>query len=820
MATACNARLIRALMIGSAAAALGAGASFAQTAPPPADQGANTLQEIVVTARKKEENVQTTPLAMTALNANMLQKAQINSVNDLGTVVPSLLTKIEPSVGSSSTIALRGFVDTNPTNLLGDGPVALYVDGVYMGRDTGNTVSLVDLSRVEVEAGPQGTLFGRNVTGGAISLYTKPPAKTFGMEEKLSYGSFNDVLTRTTVDTGELGDTGFYAKLAYMHHQNEGYGVTNTLAPKKADNPGAANENFYYFALHGTLGPKITVDYKFDWASEHDQSYSDQTIGGSAAFVALHGHPLSGTPFPILGTPGPGGTIEVQPNFMSTVAQSYVGPNIVQTGGHALTVNYEVNDDISLKSITAYRSVSQFAIDNFGGNGNQIGLNLNPATGAVTPGPLDILYTKGGDNNQYQLSEELQLNGKFDRFTYVAGLYYFDEHVGQNLVTTHATFPLFLAPGVAAAIQVGDTVNAVYDGEAASRAGYFDTTYKPAGFDDKLELSAGIRYTWDTKSIDQSYGSIRPGFDDYFAKYGLPDVRKRNNYFNIAGSGAIKYQWTPAVMTYLRVGNSYRAGGFNPENSSTGAGANSFAPEGVLSWETGIKSDWLDHHLRINADVYYTDYTGMQVNLVGSSQGFSSFTGNAGRARMIGFETQFTILPADGWQMDGSLGIIAPKFLQYQEVQGIGAPNLASIAEFQDLPDTTASADLQYSFKPMPAGDLTLRVDWSFRSRTYSGIDPSTSSSGLNGIAGSTPGFSPYTHQGSAPPFHDVGAEITLANIPVNFHDSTLEVEVYGKNLLDKHDVLLSTDIISGLGFANEAWGPGRTFGVMLLGKF
>jgi iron complex outermembrane recepter protein len=162
-------------------------------------------------------------------------------------------------------------------------------------------------------------------------------------------------------------------------------------------------------------------------------------------------------------------------------------------------------------------------------------------------------------------------------------------------------------------------------------------------------------------------------------------------------------------------------------------------------------------------------------------------------------------LPADGWRLDGTFGFIDPKYQTYYA--SIPDPNIAQTdgIKFSNLPTTTASADAQYSFARTSVGDPIVRLDWNHTSRRYTSNNPVTL---------------PYFLQGSAPPFDNVGAEITLANIPLNIHGVTIDAEAYGKNLLGHHDVLISSDVISGLGFANEQWGPGRQFGLMLTGRF
>jgi iron complex outermembrane receptor protein len=849
----------RLLASASAGAMLAIGlASGATAQSAPSNQTAgNTLETIVVTARKREENLQTTPLAITAFSANMLARQQINTTEDLQNLVPSLV--IVPTAGNIGTdlVSLRGFSAANPTNLLEDAPIGTYLDGVYIGRSMGNIMALIDMERVEVEAGPQGTLFGRNVTGGAISYFTKQPAKQFGVQEKVGYGSFNDFITRTTIDSGELGDTGFYAKLAYMHHDNDGY-EHNPLA-KSGEDPGAIHSNSLFFALHGNLSSKITMDYKADYDVEHDQSPAEQIIGGTAAFVGLFGtesNSIPGsTPFPVLGTPGPtytpntpGATPQptffVQPKFNINQSQPASPASRLHVGGQSLTLNLEVNDDVSVKSITGYRTMDLLTYSNFGGNtglqqGYQIiAASLNPAgpthgfpiSTFPTAVPLYILSTHNDAAHQFQWSEELQLNGKFSRGNYVVGLYYFDENVRVDSEDTPTTVALLLpalppgtpgfpngyslppfgmAGGLVVATNQKDT------GETTSRAVYGDVNYTPPVLSDKLELSGGIRWTWDTKHIDESVP--------------VPSTGTRN-WYNLAGSGAVKYRWTNDVMTYLRIGSAYKAGGYNPQQGNT-----AFNPEGVISYEAGVKSDWLDHHVRVNADVYYTDYTNQQIDQSAFTNGsFTPSVINAGRSTYTGFEAQASILPARGWQLDGGIGLIAPKYLQFNAAAGcpVGGPvtaacpagvyippqNIADVANFAYMAKLTLSGDVQYSFEPMPFGDLTIRGDWHYRSRLN--FDPiPVHSIGTPGTPNYVEGH-PFSSLSSAPPFNDVGMEITLANIPIKSTGMTFDAEAYAKNLLGYHPVLTATELTTGLGWTNEVWGAGRTFGIMLTGKF
>ncbi len=185
--------------------------------------GAGQLEEIVVTARKTEEKLQVAPVSITALSAPPSSKSRASRRPvQLNGLAPNLNFSQGSGYGTSCNVSMRG-VNQADNVLTNDAPVALYLDGVYMGRQMACNFDMVDLERVEILRGPQGTLFGRNTTGGAINFITKAPSDDFSIEQKVEYGSFNDFRTRTEVNTGLIADTGLKALIAYSHHQNDGY---------------------------------------------------------------------------------------------------------------------------------------------------------------------------------------------------------------------------------------------------------------------------------------------------------------------------------------------------------------------------------------------------------------------------------------------------------------------------------------------------------------------------------------------------------------------------------------------------------------------
>jgi iron complex outermembrane receptor protein len=274
----------RRILIGTAAV----GAAFAlapmQTAIAQTEQRAAALEEVVVTARKREENLQTTPVAVSAISAEALERNRMVRIDDLQKQVPSLVIYANPGHMGTPTFAIRGISATDfiPTN---ENPVAVYVDGVYVARPIGALFSLGDLERVEVLRGPQGTLNGRNATAGSIALYTKAPGDRFGVQQKLSYGTYNDFSSRTTVDTGPIGSTGLSARFAYMHHEVDGF-YRNTLTTR-SNSPGARNSESFTFALRGEWGDRFTADYRFDFSDTVGQGSPTQVVVSTPTWLTF-----------------------------------------------------------------------------------------------------------------------------------------------------------------------------------------------------------------------------------------------------------------------------------------------------------------------------------------------------------------------------------------------------------------------------------------------------------------------------------------------------------------------------------------------------
>jgi iron complex outermembrane receptor protein len=761
-----------------AVAPVSAGVAHAQAAAAE-DRGA-ALEEVVVTARKREENLQTTPVAVSALTADAIERTRLVRIDDLQKSVPSLVIFANPGLMGTPTFSLRGISasDYIPTN---ENPVAVYVDGVYIARPIGALFSLGDLERVEVLRGPQGTLSGRNATAGSIALYTKGPADRFGVQQKLSYGTYNDIVSRTTVDTGQIGGTGLSARIAYMHHQVDGY-YRNALT-SKSNSPGARNTEAAFFALHGAWGDSFTADYKFDFSDTKGQGSPTQVVAATPTWLAFWQ------------TYNPG--FQLYPKFQKDIEDKIFRQSKDNVQGHSLVLRYDLSPEVQLKSITGYRLLSSVYASVQGTYGQLRG-NVSPSGAPpFTLRDIDISAIANALIKQREYSEELQLTGRHERVSYVAGLYYFRERAYESYGPAGSVSTTVLSPttGRYGARGLLDFVN-----YAKSKAAYGQVSYTPPVLDDKLELTVGARYTKDRKHLIQT--NPAPGS----SVIPIPrDVAR--SFHNFSAEGSVKYQWTPDTMTYFRVAQAYKAGGISARDTTYAP--NGYEPEKVISYELGLKTEFLDHRVRLNADVYHTNYKNLQVfNVVTAAQGclssaVCSTVVNAGAARYDGAEGEITIVPTRGLELSGGVGYIDPKYKSLKI-------NFLATGDIADLPTTrfgylsklTANAAALYKFEPMPIGDLSMRVAWSYHSKRYFGnqVLPTNFVAAI-----------------SDPGHHDVSAQIVLADIPQKMFTGSLTASVYGANLLNKHEVLQGIDLGS---YAVNAFGPGRTFGVSLTGSF
>jgi iron complex outermembrane receptor protein len=728
------------------------------------------LQEILVTARKVQEQLQQVPISITALSAEAIKQHDIVTLDQIRDLVPNLDVGVTAGSTTAANIYIRG-VGTYDYQIYTDAPVTTYIDGVLNARPDATLFEVADLERVEVLRGPQGTLFGRNTTGGAISLITKGPSDQAAVEQRLDYGTYNDLDSRTIINTGELGDSGFKAKLMFTHHQRDGY-VSNLDAGAEDGDPGSLNSNSLWFSLHGDLSSNLHLDYRADYTDHDAQEPFSQVIAAAPDVLTYFSKSPSygGDPFNY--------------NPYVRLSSAYAGDQPADHslfGGHALTAQYDVNPALSFKDILGYRSTSVDEYINISGQGNLRGLVLNPVTDTTSVEPVTPFNLPENTSRDHQISNELQALGTAGEFKYVGGLYFFYEK--GNL--WNPDLFTFVLPGGDLGINE-ETIRNVPALTTHSYAAYAQTSYRPAALGDKLELTVGGRLTHDEKEINE---------DSSFN--GVPtDVRNQSHsWHNASGLFSASYQWTPDVMGYARVSNAYRAGGFVPNTYGF------YDPEKDVSYEAGLKSDWLDKRLRVNASVFKTNYTDLQVQ--NTINGLPVIT-NAGHATYAGGELEITAVPTENLQLLANIGYVDPKYQTYILVSPSGvAENVANQAQFAGVSKINANVGAQYAIARMSAGNLSGRLDCSYRSRkVWFPLDSQN----------------PYNEVIAARQHENLKARLTLDDIPTGSRFK-LRAEVYGANLLNEKVVAAGNDFGS-LGFGTVVYEEMLTVGISLTADF
>ncbi len=791
--------LMSGIVPGALALALASAPALAQTAEPaPAGESVG-IEDIVVTARKTSENLQSTPVAVTVPTGDTLDRAQVMSVESLPRLVPGIV--VQPTTGqpASAFIGIRGQSSSDALLAL-DQAVGQYFDGIYIARSSGALFNFVDVERVEVLRGAQGTLFGRNTTGGAVSIISNKPTGDLGGSLRLRYGNHDSWETTGVVNLPIRGDE-IGVRLVAQHVQNDGYGRNLSF-----DTPlGGDNVDF----LRGTLriapgGSGLSITVIGDYTNRKGQGQ----ITGLKSYYRnpANGANLNGTAQAVLGlcsgaTPNPrcpvkgpvagdsygNYAIDVvgKDNFYD-VAVSMIPFSRAESWGVGVTSEYEISDATSVKAITAWRGVDTNSLSD------------NDGTPYVLTGGL-----RAGDGNiisQTQFSQELQLaTAAFDdRLQLILGAFYFTEQ-GTDLSKSYSAFPL----GSRLGYNDGDIHNKSYAG-----FGQFNFNITP-----EVRFTGGLRYTKDKRSILR-----RNRAENTDAVTGLPNgtfvcslvvpagapcedfTRASFDYWSYTAG----FDWRPNdnIFLYLKTSKASRAGGFNPR--ATGTTPLVFNPETVVDYEFGFKLDLLDRRLRLNTAVFQTNYDDIQRTVPTIVNGILSNTiVNAATARIRGLETELTVLPAEGLQLGVSATFLDPKFKDFT------IP--LTPTTFQDVSDTPYSFTSKTSYSlyadysvPVGGGELNLRADYAWRSKHYA----------TGPLVG--PGYQEQFRETAKIPSYG----LLNGQIAYRLDNPNVEVAVYAQNLANKKYIQRLLAIENSLGVTAYSPGLPRMYGVRLTYRF
>lgn len=725
--------------------------------------------DIIVTARRSSERLQDVPIAVTAFTSDFLERQNVKDATALPDLTPNLTVAPQPSSLSAATVFIRGIGNGDPATVSEQG-VGIYLDGVYLARSAGAIFDLLDMERVEVLRGPQGTLFGRNTIGGAIQFVTKKPSDEMHMDLKAGYGSYGDWNVRGRLDTGYIAGSPIKLALSAGHREADGY-VDNTLAPDSKD-PGAIKSDSIALALQADLGA-LTVNYNYDYNDKRGTPVNFQVIAATPDVRSYFGAS------PIFG----GSEFVVSPNYMDTVRQEgfedrsgkYRFDSRTKVSGHGLTLTYDVSPSLTLKSITGYRDFSQDSILSLSGNAGLLGVVLDPLTFAPSIAPVTLYNGNAVPMKQRQTSEEIQALGEIGDFSYLAGLYYFDEKTSES----NRQALTFVLPGGAAGFNLRPVQ--AFSGKSESKAAFGQLSWKPSALAQKLELTAGLRYTEDEKSIDLR-GDVVPNLEG--------NVKDDNMSWLLSAS----YKLSGDVMMYTRVSTGYHAGGVNPRSNVI----NKFDPEEVTAYEVGVKSSFLDRRVRLNLAGYISDYKDLQVNqFAAGSGGATSVIVNAGKVQLIGFEAEAVLMPMSGLIFEASAGYIHPDYKEFlfRDPLTNVLIDVSSQAKLTYSPEWSLHFAGEYS-RQVPIGLLRMRADYSYRSEIYfNTLDITT----------------PFNEELRSRADRNLKARVSLEEIA--FQGGKLQVGVWGDNLTDNQNIAYGIDF-GALGFAGATFKKPLTAGL------
>ncbi|MDB5396496.1 MAG: TonB-dependent receptor [Rhodospirillales bacterium] len=724
------------------------------------------LEEVVVTARRVEERQQSTPISVTSITANTLRELDIHRIIGLDAVTPNLVFTEGVSNGTGTIVYIRG-IGAISVSAYSDPPIGIYIDGVVQARPVGNAFDLPDVEHVEVLRGPQGTLFGRNTTGGAIAIYTKKPAQDFGGSALFSYGNFNEIEGSLSVDTGEIANSGWRSRVSFDRHVYDGF--IETPGRDAANSFGYSRSVTASFAVSKNITDNFTLD---------NRMFIDQ-VAAKPGFQVTAITPAAAAFFnQSAARGGPPAIISKTPLDIAYADPRNPYDPTASDWGDTLTLAYDFGDYLALKSITGYRSLTQSQTGQLGGS-----YIVGPVGSRINIVPFEFA-TPNDSVIDDQVSEEFQATGKIGEFNYVAGLYYFHEKIDENQRTVSGTV---LANGLGSLTDATIT----YTLPSTSYAAYGNLGYKPTYFDDKMEITAGLRYTYDEKqetAVRKQVGLPLQG----------PQLQNRN-WDNLGYSVSLNYQWTDDIMTYFRASSAYRAGGFNPSQ----IGAPAFDPETATTYEAGFKMEFFDRHYRINAAGFKTDYSNLQINQR-NAQTATSIVVNAGQATYSGFEVEGTAIVADGLQFNASVGYVDPEYQQYLFKDVSGNPvNIANVARFPVVSKVTYNIGAQYRLPPLPIGVISTRLNYQFQSSHY--FQP------VDALA-------PNNSSNPSGDLENLKASVTLSDIPLPESGlKNVKIEAYGDNLLDHRYLLLFVDFGS---YGAASFNRPRSYGVRLSADF
>lgn len=662
----------RLLLVATTALSAGliAAPAYAQSAEEPAPEGqaANEgVGDIVVTAQRRSERLQDVPIAISAFSADQLRSQGVSNTLELGRFVPNLVSMNNTGVGSANAFYLRGLGNTETIPTF-DPPVGTYVDEIYLSRQNANNINLFDVERVEVLRGPQGTLFGRNTTGGAVNVILKQPGKEFGGFAEIGYGRYDKKVARGSVDI-PLADT-LSIKVSGYWQDDDGYTKNVTTGQRINDDDGWGAR----LGIRGELSPSVRWNGSYAHIVANGENIlnfdcnpaNPADCKGRFATTGLR----SGKSSP----DSPFATLPISGRKKNFLMGNYTSTDLVTSN-----LEIDVSDQMTLNLITGLVSQDQqYALDFFDGRSGPSLSNPIPPVMGFTRGGFSIL----NDGQHEQLSQEIKINGSVGNglVDYVAGAFYLVE---ENRTDFADTFSLSQATTLVLADRI-------LRNKTRTLAGFAQVDVNVT---EQLKLTAGIRYTDETKTLGVrdnrascNDGTLEATCLDTVNLVGpsglrVPSKQKAKLW---TPRFAINFKATDDILLFASATRGFKSGGWNARATAANAFL-PFGPEKVWSYEAGLKSDWFDNRVRANVTFFHTAVSDLQTPsaLVNPNGSATFITRNFADLSNKGIEAELVFVPVDGLNLYVNAGYQDAKYKINRDAPDFDEFGIQSVAAQQ-----------------------------------------------------------------------------------------------------------------------------------------
>ncbi|GAB3103672.1 TonB-dependent receptor [Aestuariicella hydrocarbonica] len=757
------------------------------------------LEEIVVTAQKRSENLQSTAMSVDAFSGSILSASGVSNTSQLAEMTPNVTIMSERPAQAEPYIRGVGSPLDGPGI---DQGVAIYLDGVQLDSPATNLFSVLDVAQVEVLKGPQGTLYGRNALGGVISITTKTPSEEFGGSISAGVGNFGGHEVSASLEGGLTEN--LKGRISGYYQSRDGY-IDNT-APG-FDDLGQHEQSTFRGKLVYTPTDKLEITLAADFSESESSgpAYQPTSVVTARAQAAA----LGGLVVPTY-TESDGDIYQLQHNLDGS---SDNGSN-----GGSVTVNYTINDTWELISITGYREAEFTGMED------------------LDASALDYLHV-ATDNQADSLSQEVRLHLSTNKLTGVIGGFYNDSQV-DNLFSV-MPFYEFAAPlALAGNPNAGAAPTITLRGNETESWAMF--TQWDWDLTEALTLTLGARYGASKKT---SYRTENRYFDSYYAaqaagrdqcfnlgpgvgtddqpdcliQTGQDSLQASDSWSKFTPKVGLRYTVDDDLMFYASFSQGYRDGGF----SGTDPNLSPFDEETLNAYEVGMKSEWLDNRLRINGAVFYYDYEDLQMEISEISQSGQLLTKvfNAGSAEMQGAELETVWILNETFSLTANIGWLNTEIVELKDPDQRDYGFVREGNEFNHAPHLTASLIPTFKFD-FDAGSLTWRTEINYKDEYYNDFenggmagDDAPTWTAVNILNGVNPADAVVS------PDEELNDELTDARTVVNsslqFMNAAgnFELTLWARNLLDeKYET--KNRYMSGIAMSERMYGEPRTFGV------